>query len=375
MKKERAFTRVPAFVLVTLFIVGALFAVLTAVQAVGAAPDAFDCASADVNEQDCRALVELYESTNGHAWIDNTNWLSGSPCSGWFGVTCSGKRVQQIVLSSNNLVGTLPASVLNMDSLTLLHLGVNQLGGAIPEVTNAASPLSGLYLNMNAFEGPIPASLGNLSALHFLYLNGNMLSGAVPAELCALKPISEGDGTLSLSHNALENGETASDICLDVPDNQWRATQTVPPAPRLRLEADNAATTNENGQLTIRWKPIDFTEGGGFYEVFKSTTSGVYGDEPAARTTNKLENSVTVGEIEAGVDYFFVVRTKSFASEFNPNVVTSEFSNEITNNPVALTLADFQAIGQASPLLAIAAAFIILSILSAVTLADFTRRR
>ena len=36
-----------------------------------------------------QALVDLYRSTNGTGWADNTNWLDGEPCTnGWAGVYC-----------------------------------------------------------------------------------------------------------------------------------------------------------------------------------------------------------------------------------------------------------------------------------------------
>lgn len=375
MKNDTPFTRVPTLLVVTLLGLGALIALLTAVPAAGAQTADFSCAGLPVNEQDCQALVELYENTGGSDWAEKANWLSGSPCSAakpWHGVTCSEDRVQSIVLTGNNLVGTLPASLLNMEKLELLHLGMNRIGGVIPEVAIENSALMGLYLNQNAFEGSIPASLAKLSNLEFLYLNGNKISGAVPADLCSLKPISHGAGGVSLDHNALANDETVSDLCLDIPDGQWRRSQTVAPVPRLKADPGTEPTTN-SGEITIRWAPIAFTDGGGFYEVFMSTTSGEYGDAPAARTTSKLENSVTISGIEDGVDYFFVVRTTSFANEFNPNIVTSEFSDEITNNPVAVTLSDFQAAGQAFPTAAVASALLLLALLSAAAFSG-TRR-
>lgn len=370
MKNQYPIIRVPALFFACLLSVGLLYAGFAVVQSAAASPDTFDCSSISTNQQDCEALVELYESTNGGGWTDSSGWLSGSPCDGWSGIICDEQlRVQQIVLINNNLMGTLPTSVINLDNLILLYLGQNQITGAVPEIVNLDSPLTALYLNENAFEGPIPASLGSLTSLEFLYLNGNKLSGAVPIELCSLKPVVESAGAINLNYNALENDPVSSDPCIDVAESFWRMTQTVAPAPRLELHTPGGAKVNTPDQLTIAWEPIEFSEGGGFYEVFQSTTPGVYSETATARTQDKTETSVTVGGIVEGQDYYFVVRTKSYANEGNPNVVTSDFSEEISNKPVALTLTDFQVVSQSSPLLIVAAALLLLILLSGAAVA------
>ena len=37
-----------------------------------------------------KALMELYNATNGPSWYDSHGWMAGDPCTGgWYGVTCS----------------------------------------------------------------------------------------------------------------------------------------------------------------------------------------------------------------------------------------------------------------------------------------------
>ena len=44
---------------------------------------------AETSDVEKQALVDLYYSTNGDWWTDNTNWISGDPCvNHWHGVTC-----------------------------------------------------------------------------------------------------------------------------------------------------------------------------------------------------------------------------------------------------------------------------------------------
>jgi len=55
-----------------------------------------------VNMQDSLALVDLYNSTNGSAWINHTNWLTG-PVSSWYGISVTGSRVITINFITNNM--------------------------------------------------------------------------------------------------------------------------------------------------------------------------------------------------------------------------------------------------------------------------------
>ena len=69
------------------------------------------------NVTDSLALVDLYNSTNGPGWVNNTNWLSG-PVFTWYGITVTNGSVTYIFLQSNQLSGNLPASIGNLSQLT-----------------------------------------------------------------------------------------------------------------------------------------------------------------------------------------------------------------------------------------------------------------
>jgi M6 family metalloprotease-like protein len=141
-------------------------------------------------ESEVNALIELYNSTGGGSWTDNTNWLVGDPCADkWFGVECGIATVQNLDLTNNQLAGSLPASIGNLKSLQTLNLGNNQLSGSIPSEVGELVNLERLLLNNNQFSGSIPGELGGLAQLGQLMLSGNQLSGSIPAELGQLEEV------------------------------------------------------------------------------------------------------------------------------------------------------------------------------------------
>ncbi|KAJ0768862.1 putative protein kinase RLK-Pelle-LRR-XI-1 family [Helianthus annuus] len=109
-------------------------------------------------------------------------------------------------LSSNRLSGNvsfqsnpIPHSVGSMVSLTLLDLSANQLNGSIPKELTNLQKLQTLNLSVNNFEGQLPSNFGNLSQLKILNLGMNSISGLIPLDIASLENIEHVD----LSHNNL----------------------------------------------------------------------------------------------------------------------------------------------------------------------------
>ena len=79
---------------------------------------------------DRAALVALYNATEGGSWTARTNWLSDRPLDEWHGVTTdSGGRVTALDLSSNHLVGALPAALGDLTNLRALNLWLQPVDG------------------------------------------------------------------------------------------------------------------------------------------------------------------------------------------------------------------------------------------------------
>merc|ERR1712023_130161 len=132
--------------------------------------------------------MDLYESTAGDGWSNNSGWGSGDPCdSAWYGVECTSGDVTSINLYDNNLVGTIPDSLGSLEHLNTLVLWKNKLTGSIPDLS-AATRLQVLDLADNELSGSIPENLGELS-LTELWLNANELSDDIPEDIFSMNSL------------------------------------------------------------------------------------------------------------------------------------------------------------------------------------------
>lgn len=158
-------------------------------------PDNFSLQSATLSsnplpsQAEYDALMDLYQSTGGANWINNSGWNSANPniveyVGNWHGViTDANGHVTYLTLSENNLVGAVPASLENLANLYWLDFRSNSLIGDLEDWLGVFSNLSVLHLANNSFSGPIPQDLGLNTGLTDVYFNRNQLSGSIPANL------------------------------------------------------------------------------------------------------------------------------------------------------------------------------------------------
>jgi Leucine-rich repeat (LRR) protein len=167
-------------------------------------------ASAAVPSSERDALVALYQSTNGSAWTDKTNWLGapGTECM-WFGVTCDETQahVVELALYQNNLDGTLPSDLRKLTALRSAQFWDNNLRGTLPSELSELSQLETFYAQRNHFTGKVPAAWGALKKLAYLGLDDNELIGPLPAQLGDMTALEE----LGLSYNAI-NGSLPKEL-------------------------------------------------------------------------------------------------------------------------------------------------------------------
>ncbi|GMY24500.1 protein NSP-INTERACTING KINASE 1-like [Fagus crenata] len=134
-----------------------------------------------------------------HGVLENWDGDSVDPCS-WTMVTCSPESlVIGLGTPSQNLSGTLSASIGNLTNLQIVLLQNNEITGPIPAELGKLSKLHTLDLSNNFFEGEIPPSLGHLRGLQYMRLNNNSLTGAFPLSLANMTQLA----FLDLSYNNL----------------------------------------------------------------------------------------------------------------------------------------------------------------------------
>ncbi|GAB4043830.1 putative Ig domain-containing protein [Spirosoma litoris] len=124
-----------------------------------------------------QALIDLYNSTNGAQWTRHNYWVTSNcgPC-GWEGVNCDGDgHVTALLLSENNMTGTIPASLSALTHLQRLEMAVNSLSGPIQDELLALPNLGFVRLSNNQLSGCLPASLARFMDFdRAIYLEGNL---------------------------------------------------------------------------------------------------------------------------------------------------------------------------------------------------------
>ena len=120
-----------------------------------------------INDADCQAWKDLYDSTNGANWTTcsdkRTDPCGCHPLAGPAAVSCittaTFTRIFTIDLSNNNLRGTLPPTLADLN-LHTIDVSKNHLTGLVPNVT---VPEDGCRLydhpQSNAFACPFPDTI------------------------------------------------------------------------------------------------------------------------------------------------------------------------------------------------------------------------
>jgi Leucine-rich repeat (LRR) protein len=79
-----------------------------------------------------KALVDLYNNTNGAVWTNSTNWLdtTNANVSDWYGVTVENEHVTKIELASNNLQEAIFEEQFNIPQLKVFDISDNLIDNA-----------------------------------------------------------------------------------------------------------------------------------------------------------------------------------------------------------------------------------------------------
>ena len=123
------------------------------------------------------------------------NQLSALP-DGIGGLTA----LRTMMLTSNALTGSIPASIGNITTLQELDLSYNeQLSGPVPPTIKNLWQLQRLYLYNTAIEGPLPSDWSGMVSLERLWIHTAALTGTIPASIGDLPMLED----LNLANNEL----------------------------------------------------------------------------------------------------------------------------------------------------------------------------
>jgi hypothetical protein len=185
--------------------------------------------ASQVSKQDSLALVALYDSTDGNNWEIKTNWLTNQPAGTWYGVTIESGRVREIILTDNNLTGSIPPEIGNLTDLRSINLRQNNLEGSIPSQIGNLTKLESLDIYQNELTGELPPEMGNMTQLSFIKLSNNLLTGTIPEEFTNLSNLE----TLAISSNHLSGDFPMHVLSMSKLEYLWfqwnRFTGAIPP--------------------------------------------------------------------------------------------------------------------------------------------------
>ncbi|CAJ1804863.1 unnamed protein product [Sphenostylis stenocarpa] len=110
------------------------------------------------------------------------------------GLTGTLPKNLRVLNSSNGIHGNIPVGIGNLANLTLIALEGNRLTdslpyslGTLPAQVSKLYSLGELVLSENNFSGVIPSSLGRCISLEKLHLDGNSFEGNIPQTLQNLR--------------------------------------------------------------------------------------------------------------------------------------------------------------------------------------------
>ncbi|KAM3394286.1 hypothetical protein P3S68_003288 [Capsicum galapagoense] len=112
-------------------------------------------------------------------------------------------NIEEIYMSFDNLVGTIPHYISNCSELTILDLSYNKHASrSLPNCFGNITSRREIHLGSNKLSSNIPASIGNLQDLVVHDLSSNNMVGSLPPEIGNLKAAT----LIDLSMNQFSNG-------------------------------------------------------------------------------------------------------------------------------------------------------------------------
>ncbi|GKV22036.1 hypothetical protein SLEP1_g31940 [Rubroshorea leprosula] len=184
----------------------------------------------DYSSNKFSSIIQFFSSSSTFSFIllSNNNLQGSIPES-----ICDATNLQVLDMSNNSLNGTIPQCLNEMQFLKVLDLSRNNLNGNISNKFSSNCSLQTLNLNGNHLEGEVPRSLANCTILEVLDLGNNQISDTFP---CHLKNMSS-LRVLVLRYNNFHGLITCPDD-----NSSWPPLQIV-----------DLASNHFKGELPYRW--------------------------------------------------------------------------------------------------------------------------
>ncbi len=235
----------------------------------------------------------------------------------------------RINVNNNQLEGGFPIEFLTIRTLEHLVMANNHFTGEIPATISRLNLLSKLWITGNQFTGTLPSSIGDMTNLEELMVSHNQFSGEIPQSVTKLTNLVVDPERTNFGYNRFVASNSAVRSFLNVKDEDWETTQTVPPT---NLVTNPLSQT----EIELTWTPILYTADAGYYEIYYSTSpNGEY--LLHGTTANKLEMRYVLGKLTPSTTYYIKIRTYSFPHTIQQNYLRSEDSIVVsgtTLNPI-----------------------------------------
>lgn len=143
------------------------------------------------DDQEYQALRELFDNTDGPNWSNLTGWdypnwknpsvVTFQDFENWYGVTVLNGDVVELNLGFNNLNGTIPSSITDLQSLRYLDISYNSFNAPVLNILTGLSKLEFLDISSSAVTGTLPINIGDMVSLqHFRSYFNESLEGSIP---------------------------------------------------------------------------------------------------------------------------------------------------------------------------------------------------
>jgi Leucine-rich repeat (LRR) protein len=151
-------------------------------------------------------IVDLYVSLRGTAWVHKSGWAelddlldtnttvqpgAVNLCS-FHGITCNAnKTIEEIKLSNNGLIGTIPTTIFQLSSLTALDVSRNAVTLTPQGLSAMAQAGTVSKLHISSTHSIDLTGIGSATSLRVLDVSGIDFGTPIPSELFNLVDIEE----------------------------------------------------------------------------------------------------------------------------------------------------------------------------------------